>query len=187
MSDKDHFKKMIEVEEISLFTYAYERATGQTLQMIEAGERPDFVCKRPNGRRVGVELTKAIADQLAYKWDRTSSLEWRGTSNRAQVTGYDMPWAMCRAADDKQKKVARGGWRNAKQIILVLQIVEVPLRQIKRFIDDTVLDDLKSFDFLEIWAADYSELDAYGNVELFCFKPRKWRGYHRRPPDKPYG
>jgi hypothetical protein len=54
--------KMVEDWHPALFTEAYEAGTGQRLTRVQSGERPDFVCLRPNGRLVGVELTQVFRD-----------------------------------------------------------------------------------------------------------------------------
>jgi hypothetical protein len=41
--------------------------------------------------------------------------------------------------------------------------------------------------FKEIWLADYSELEAYGNIELFCLHPDRLWGYYESVRGKPYG
>ena len=43
--------------------------------------------------------------------------------------------------------------------------------------------------FLEVWLADYTGIEAYGDIELFGLKPEKYWGFHEResPSLKPYG
>ena len=50
-------------------------------------------------------------------------------------------------------------------------------------------DDFRSYGFDEIWIADYTGLEAYGDIELFCLYPPEWWGFYERenPGRKPYG
>jgi len=188
MSDQDAGKKMVESYELDFFIYAYEDVTGEKLSVVDVGERPDFICQRPSGRRIGIELTKVITDQTGYEFDRTyGGPEWRVMLEEEPLSGFDVIEAMYFSAKRKQVKMSKGNWRYAKNTILVLQLVEVPLQEIMLFKDSIVFDDFRSLGFKEIWAADYTEIEAYDSVELLCLHPHKWRGYHRRPHQKPYG
>ena len=52
------FRKEEEIGDIETFLEAYERATGAVLAIDEIGESPDAVCRRSDGRVVGVEHTR---------------------------------------------------------------------------------------------------------------------------------
>jgi hypothetical protein len=58
-------RKEEEVEDIEVFVDAYERATGEKLEIEEVDESPDAICRRPDGSLVGVEHTRirAFADR----------------------------------------------------------------------------------------------------------------------------
>ena len=43
--------------------------TGESLAIIECSERPDFICKRPDGTLVGVELTRVMRDPESARCD----------------------------------------------------------------------------------------------------------------------
>ena len=62
MSDQQIGKKEVEREELYPFLEAYEWVTGESLSLVESGENPDFVCKRPDGSEVGIELSKITRD-----------------------------------------------------------------------------------------------------------------------------
>jgi len=51
------------------------------------------------------------------------------------------------------------------------------------------IKDFESYGFDEIWIADYTGLEAYGDIELFCLYPSEWWGFYERPNPyaKPYG
>ena len=63
MFDKELGKKMVEEEELLYFLEAYENVVeGYLAQGIGRNERPDFICHRPDGSPVGVELVKIMRD-----------------------------------------------------------------------------------------------------------------------------
>jgi hypothetical protein len=70
MSDQNVGKKMVEEMELEPFLSEYSRITGKVLEPIEAGERPDFILSDAEGRRVGVELVKAMLDPESSMWRR---------------------------------------------------------------------------------------------------------------------
>jgi hypothetical protein len=63
MSDKELGKKMIEEEELFLFLEAYKGVVEDHLSYsFGRHERPDFICYRPDGTPVGVELVRIMRD-----------------------------------------------------------------------------------------------------------------------------
>ena len=62
MSDQEYGKKIIEKEAFYEFLSAYEHVTGESLELIADGERPDFICRRDDGSYCGLELTQVIRD-----------------------------------------------------------------------------------------------------------------------------
>ncbi len=164
MSDQNLGKKMVEEMQLELFVDAYQHATGQRLGIGGAGERPDFICERPNGEQVGVELTE-VRTGFGY------------ISSGVQ----DVVAA-------KAEKLNSGDWRLAYNTMLVLIVTWGSLSKLK---DAWDMKDPENFDrgFVEVWVADYSGVDAFGNVELFGLFPKAIWGYYRRPNwgSKPYG
>ncbi|OGW05404.1 MAG: hypothetical protein A2Z59_03695 [Nitrospinae bacterium RIFCSPLOWO2_02_39_17] len=69
MSDKELGKKMVERTELEYFLDAYKYATGQRLELVYSHEKPDFICNRPHGMLVGVELTQVMRDPRDALWD----------------------------------------------------------------------------------------------------------------------
>jgi hypothetical protein len=72
--------------------------------------------------------------------------------------------------------------------MLVLQLVDGSLDVLRHLLDG-MNDEFEDHGFAEVWLADYSGLEAYGDIELFGLFPNQWWGHHQRPwPDrKPYG
>jgi hypothetical protein len=123
---------------------------------------------------IGIELTKivrapdaAFIDSLDYKYYMDG------------LTALDK---ICEALEKKK------GLTSSK-IILVVQLVDCPLAELMPFLDKNLQDDFASYGFIEIWLADYTGMEAYGDIELFCLHPPEHWGYYQRPnPNrKPYG
>jgi len=55
--------------------------------------------------------------------------------------------------------------------MLVLQIYECSIRTLFDFIDEDNISDFTGSGFIEIWLADYTGIEAYGDLELFCLYP----------------
>ena len=49
-------KKETEQEVLEYFLDAYKYVTGELIEIIDADERPDFICTRENGNSVGIEI-----------------------------------------------------------------------------------------------------------------------------------
>ena len=48
------FEEIYELEQLEYFRLAYRQVTGQLLKRVRKSERPDFICKRPDGSLVGI-------------------------------------------------------------------------------------------------------------------------------------
>lgn len=179
MSDQDVGKKMGEESELEHFIDAYEYITGQRLIIMQAGEKPDFLCKRENGSIVGIELTKVIRDPETAQADRILKRQDYMPDTDALNFVYE-------AVAKKAEKITN--WPT-KDIILVLQLMDCQLSALRNVLDASLKKDFESYGFSEIWIADYTALDAYGDIELFGLYPSRWWGYHQRrnPQRKPYG
>ena len=181
MSDQDYGKKEIETEDLIPFIEAYEYVTGQRLDIIKRIENPDFICQNSKGITIGVELTKVMRDPRDASWDRIIERKY-------EMSAYDSLETITHLI--KKKEVARSKRyiTKVKESILVLQLIDGSLTGLKPFLND-LIDDFKDHGFSEIWLADYTGFEAYGDIELFCLFPGKLWGYYQRPwPDrKPFG
>ena len=72
VSDQDFRKKAEETNYLLPFLEARQFVTGGMLSFVVglSTENPDFICVRPNGTPVGVELTKVAEDRDIAFWDR---------------------------------------------------------------------------------------------------------------------
>jgi len=182
MSDQNIGKKMVEENELEYFIDAYENVTGGKLVLLQIGEKPDFLCKRDDDTIVGIELTKIMRDPETAQADRILKRQYYMSDMDALDFIYEVVFK-------KAEKIAKDNWSTANNIILVLQVMDCQLSELRNILDCKLQKDFTSYDFTEIWIAYYTELDAYGDIELFGLYPVKWWGYHQRPNPhrKPYG
>lgn len=181
MKDKEFGKKEVERMELDSFLDAYKYSTGKALQLCLRSENPDFICKRENGEQIGIELTKVMRDPRDKFWDQ---IHFR----KEEPDSYECLETITYLIKKKEKARNERYVNSVKDTILVLQIMDGSLDTIMPMIDG-LEEDFKSYGFEEIWLADYSGLEAYGDIELFGLYPHEIYGFHQRPrPDrKPYG
>ncbi|HIJ53225.1 MAG TPA: hypothetical protein HPP66_08735 [Planctomycetes bacterium] len=181
MSDQQMGKKEEERIGLDYFIDAYKLVTGEQLTELGSFESPDFICARATGQQIGVELTEVRRGLWEALWDRILDRKYEAD---AQDT-LDRIFALIEKKD-KTRSTNYGNW--ADKTILVLQLRDCSVWSLRPFLDD-IREDFSGYGFVEIWLADYTEIEAYGDVELFGLVPSKWWGYHRRenPYRKPYG
>jgi len=182
-SDQEIGKKELETSELIPFLEAHKLVTGESLSHILGAwtENPDFICVRPDGSVVGVELTKVTENREVAFWDRLRFGEVRIDPIRTQNVIQHL-------LDQKERARADRYAKKVSENILALQLVDGSFAQLKGAFNG-LEDDFTSHGFSEVWIADYTGLDAYGEIELFGLYPRQWWGHHIRPsPErKPYG
>lgn len=182
MSDQQMGNKEIEWFGLDYFIDAYEWVTGEQLTELGSCESPDFICARPNGEQVGLELTRVMRDPEEAQLDRFVDRRYEQDPQETLERIFEL-------LEDKDKKRYRnyGNW--ADKTILVLQLCDCSLRSLRPFLTDDVREDSSGYGFIEIWLADYTEIEAYRDIELFGLFPIKSWGYHQRqnPYRKPYG
>ncbi|MDY7001041.1 MAG: hypothetical protein SVS15_04575 [Thermodesulfobacteriota bacterium] len=172
MSDKELGKKMAEEEALLCFLDAYKEVVEEYLSYgFARQERPDFICYRPDETLVGVELVKIMSDPRDVQMDADEALK--------------MLYRMIEKKDEKRREA---DWDLPDNTILVLQFVECPISSLYS-LDDSLKGDFEAYGFDEIWIADYTGEEAYGDIELFCLYPPEWWGFCERsnPCRKPYG
>jgi hypothetical protein len=177
----DDWKKMNERDAAEQFVEEYTRVTGVPLTLIGAGERPDFVCEK-RGRRHGLELVRAMRDPVQRDWEVI-------LGGDGHLHGLDAALLVQEAVYVKDKKRASPGWRYPGSAILVIQLIGSDGEEMAEYLDDQLMDEMAETGFREIWVADYSPMEAYGEIQLFGVKPKRWRGIHRHRlyGTKPYG
>ncbi len=177
----DDGKKMIERDEAQRFVEEYSRVTGVPLTLIGAGERPDFVCEK-RGRWYGLELVRAMRDPVQRHWEVI-------LGGDGHLHGLDAALLVQKAIYVKDKKRSSPGWRYPKAALLVIQLIGSDGEEMAEYLDEQIMDEVAGTGFREIWVADYSPMEEYGEVQLIGVKPKRWRGVHRHRlyGTKPYG
>jgi len=177
----EQVKKEAEQQALYYFLDAYESVTGETLEVLEPTERPDFICVRQNGEQVGVELAKV-------RRGHPNDILWDKIIEKQDFMSVEHASEMIQqVVNEKEEKRSEPDWKLPEAAILIIELRDIPLADIEGCISEAVLPDIFSNGFEEIWVADLSEQEAYDNVEVFCIRPEKWRGYHSRGIQKPYG
>jgi len=167
----DDGKKMVERDEAQRFVEEYTRVTGAQLVLVGAGERPDFVCEK-RGRRCGLELVRAMRNPVQREWDVI-------LGGDSHLHGLDAALLVQEAVYIKEKKRSSSGWRYPQSAILVIQLIGSDGEEVAEYLDDQIMDEMTVTGFREIWVADYSPMEEYGEIQLIGVKPRRWRGVHR--------
>lgn len=184
MNDQRLNKKKEEVQILYYFLEAYHLATGVELDLLRSSERPDFICEAPDNSKIGIELTKVTrGDPEQILWDRILERREHMLPEKAIEK---IQWLTI----EKEDKKSQGDWKCSDNTILVIELVDIPLYELRSLLEDnTNLPDIDNLSFVEIWLGDYTEIEAYDNIELFCLYPGRLRGYYQRhnPMQKPYG
>ena len=88
---------------------------------------------------------------------------------------------------EKEEKRKESNWRLQEATILIVEITDIPLSEIRGCIKPDVLPALYATGFAEVWLVDFTGIEACDNVKLFCASPNEWAWYHPRVLQKPYG
>jgi hypothetical protein len=93
------------------------------------------------------------------------------------------------AVNIKDKKRASPGWLHPRSTIFVIQLRGSDGEKMAAYLDEQLMDEMAGTGFREIWIADYSPMEPYGEIQLIGVKPKRWRGLHRHClyGTKPYG
>ncbi len=174
-------KKEAELEALRYFIPIYKEVTDDFLEVIEDSERPDFICKRSDGALVGVELARV---RRGHPNDVLYDVIVNKNIKMVPDQAIDLIQTLI---ENKEEKRKANDWKLSEKTILIIQLQESPLRELTSVLTVDTFPDLPGFGFFEIWLADFSEKDAYNNIELFCLFPLHMRGYFRRHLQKPYG
>ena len=181
MSDREIGKKEEERDALHPFLKAYALTTGQSPSVVYEDENPDFICARPSGEPVGIELTKITRSPANAHWERVLNGKEELDSFEAQELIHDL---LSRKETDRAIRYSS----RVEKCILVFQLVDGSLEQVRHALDGAG-EDFTNHGFAEVWIADYWGLEAFGDIELFGLYPDEYWGLHPRanPDRKPYG
>lgn len=170
-----------ESEDLEALLDAYEMATGERLVEEDAGEAPDFTCRRENGSLIGVELTQ-IRRSPNQAW--MDSVIKRDDEMDAGKASEELERILLQKAE-KAKKY------RLPNIILMIANREANFQFLVNLASTIPISDLKSFGFEEIWLADFQgrTQGAHREVVLFGLYPEIHRKKSVRSvfDQKPYG
>lgn len=177
----ERIQKDGETKRLAYFLDEYLDITGERIEITEITERPDFICSKENGCKIGIELTMVTrGDPLIIQWDRI--IEKKDFMSREHA--IDMIQGRAVIKEDKRSK---GDWKLPDANILLIELTDIPLNWIEASISPKFCPDLYSTGFMEVWLADFTGIEAYDNLETYCVQPEKWAGYYPRQMQKPYG
>lgn len=171
------FRRISEDEQICQFLDAYREVAVESLTLVAHRDSPDFLCRRETGEDVGVEVT------IVTRHPDESFFE--DALNGIRTMDADEAAAMI--YDQIQRKDAlrnSPGWHLPEKCILLLSIPDCSLSDLA---DVLISEDFQDNGFQEIWIADHTEIEEYGEVELFGLKPLTYWGHHCRDRGKPFG
>ena len=184
------FENIEEAEQLKYFQQAYKQVTGESLKRVRKSERPDYICKRPDGSLVGVEFTLITRDPDESSWDRILN----GEEHMSGSEGLEF---ISQAIATKGAKLKNTNpetmtWKLQNSSILVLSTPDCPIADIETYLNDDTQEDLleicQQSGFSEVWIADHTEVEAYGSIELYGLFPIAFWGYHPNcSRGKPYG
>jgi hypothetical protein len=179
MSNSAAVKKEIEERDLCFFLREFEYATGITMTVKTARERPDFEVLR-GGKTYGLELVRVMLSPR-------ERLEKTLLGEEEQMSDSDDSVQM--AIHNKEKKRASTGWGFPDSTILIVQLIGARGRDVFRFWDEDILEELRATGFFEIWMSDHGPLGPHGTVEIIGVKPEEWEGIHTHSKygGKPYG
>ena len=177
----ERMKKENEEESLGYFLEAYESIIGECFERVEKSERPDFLCTRQDSSKLGIELSKITRGH-------PNSILFDKIVEKQDYMSVDNALCMIqREAIKKETKRNEPDWALPGATILLFELTDIPLSELRNCINPNILPDLYEIGFAEIWLVDLTGLEAYDNVELFCVLPKKWEGYYPRGLQKPYG
>ena len=209
---KDRHKKHDEFDDLEYFLRAYSFAPVEELICERAAERPDFICKRPDGEEVGVELTRLVGRPTDWNGFHDHAM----LDQNAEATIQDI----IQFAEAKGEKILEPDW-TTKRNVLVFQLYDIELSELAFYLNlnrITISETLDDLTFEEVWIADFrgdqannrgiwhadnkannkegwkavlrsDNKEAFGEIELFGLYPAKLWGFHENPRMglKPFG
>jgi len=172
-----------ESEILDVLLEAYPRATGSRLEVEDGGESPDFICARPDGTLVGVEITtvrRGHPDRVL--WD--------------SILNYTDEMAPDETLGEIERLIAKKGdlrrQYRIKRNILVIAINESDFDVTVRLAASVIeIEDLRASGFTEIWLVDRKAIrdGAHREARLFGLYPKRYRQVTGRSmwDQKPHG
>lgn len=115
-----------------------------------------------------------------FDWDRI-------IDNREHMKADDALEMIQQIVGEKENKRNEADWRHPDSSMLIIEFNDIPLNLIQNFLNREMMPVIYLTGFCEIWIVDLTDLEAFGDVELFCLMPEHYAGCYPRPFQKPYG
>ena len=172
---------MIEEVHLARFLDAYRVAVGITMTVSSTGESPDFICARPSGELVGVELARSPHEYERVLYDRVCG--------ERMMESYDLLDAINGIITAKERKRQSPHWRTPNNTMLVIELLDYSFDSLSWTEETALCADYAATGFVEIWIADHSTWEPFGEVRLIGLYPHPLWGLHPQPAleQKPYG
>jgi hypothetical protein len=180
-SENDLRKKSLERELAERFVEARAEAIDRRLSIGPAQENPDFQCWDDEGNELGLEVTQVTNGPEAAFWTKL-------LNDESELNPFDASAMIFSLLERKERARAARYSKQFSRCILLLALGEVSIQTLKVALEG-IENDFNNHGFEEVWLADFSGLEAYGNIELFGLFPSEYWGHHIRPNayTKPYG
>jgi hypothetical protein len=168
----------VEEERLFQFLDAYQTVTGTPLNLRSRSESPDFLCSYPSGELVGVELARSPHDYETRLDDRI----WTDCA----LPSFDLLASVAELVAAKEQLRQSNHWRST---ILVIELLDYSFESLAWTSDPSLAKDFSDTGFLEIWLADHSTIEPFGEVCLIGLYPSAIFGVHWQPAleGKPFG
>lgn len=174
--------KDTEREDVSRFLTARFHATGENLEILADSESPDFLCSRPDGTIVGVEITK-----IEYNPEHSDFLRLV-RSDTGELDNFALFWGAATALAKKEEKRLKPHWKLPDATILVLDLPEG--YRLEDWPDDASYSrEFMDSGFVEVWISDQLSIGTHGHpTAIGLYPPSIWgiqgQGYLGAPPYK---
>ncbi len=156
---------MVEEQHLSYFLDAYITITGTSLAVFSSGESPDFICARTSGDLIGVELARSPHDHDLAVHNRI----WTDRT----MESYDLLDAISASITAKERKRRSPHWRMPNNTSLVIELLDYSFDSLHWTTDSSLNNDYANAGFIEIWFADHSTLETFGEVPLIGLFPQE--------------
>lgn len=178
MNDDEFGKKLVEEEHLFQFLEAYEVVTGIALCLQGRRESPDFLCSYPSGELIGIELARSPHNYDRRVHDRI----WTDCT----LSTFDLLASIFTIVATKEYKRHTHDW---PETILVVELLDYTFESLRWTQDSSHSEDFSDTGFREIWLADHSTIEPFGQVRLIGLYPAAIFGLHYQPAleGKPYG
>jgi len=127
-------------------------------------------------------LTKLIRDPRDKRWDRVLDAQDFISPDIALDNILNQILS-------KSDKLKENDWRFPNNTILVVELYAISIAELRPMLTAEYLSDAFSLNFREIWLGDYTQVEPFNCIDIFCISPANMFGRHSNLNQnrKPYG